>query len=352
MFKTKSIEKAMEHANEIKERSFDLHLDTRKLKYTSNGHVSVVLPKEGEVGITDHAFTQLSRMLKVPGAWVNTKRELKDLGDLASGLNRHTKQLPSTGIFVRCIKENKKKLIRAVFPDNVALLDLPDAVKAIKVKLNKRVSAWQFIAIADYSVRAFGTIGDGDVAVEGSGDHKWLKGIIPGIHVFASDTGEYPIGGEVGIFRSVCENTAVIKGDFCVSLKRKEKEPGGLGVRFREAIDELRHMLEDDRYVATLNAIPVMGAAKCGEDRICCLQEGAKMFGYPRKVCPELDAAWDTKEQNLFGMWNAISKRGTQLSTEGNWKLGHKLQQSAGAMTRMSQAQRQQLVEASQDIPY
>ncbi len=352
MFKTKDIGEAIKHAEDIKKRSFDVKLDTKKLKFSSNGDISVTLPGKGEMHMTSHSFGQVCKLLKVPGAWVSTKRELHDLPDLANALNRHVKSLVTTGLLVRGIKEGKKNCVRAVFPDNVPLLDLPDALKAIKIKLNKRVTGWHFIGIDEYCLRVFGllTLPPG-ATEEGIPGHKFLKGIVPGIHVTASDTGALPISGEVGIFRGVCENMAVMRDDYCFSLKRKEKVEGGLNTRFRDAIDEIRAMTEEMKPV--LDGIVALGGCKVGEERLACLARGSKLLNYPKRACAELDSAWLPKQDSLFGMWNALSKRGSQLTMEGDWKMGHLLQKSAGYMTRMGDPERKLLVDASQsDIPF
>lgn len=353
MFNTKDIGEAIKYAEGIQKRSFDLKLDTKKLKFGSNGDITVTLPKEGELHMTPHAFGQVCKMLKVPGAWVSTKRELQDLPDLATALNRHVKSLVTTGLNVRAIKEEKKKYVRAVFPDNVPMLDLPDALKAIKTKLNKRVTGWHFIGIDQYCLRAFGLLTLPPSAGEGIEGHRFLKGIVPGIHITASDTGALPISGEVGIFRGVCENMAVLRDDYCFSLKRKEKVEGGLNTRFREAIDEIRAMTEE--MAPILNGIVSLGACKVGEDRVACLNRGSKLLNYPKRACAELDAAWLPKQDSLFGMWNALSKRGSQLTMEGDWKMGHLLQKASGYMTRLGDPERKLLVEAStsnNDIPF
>jgi len=343
-----SLDDAIDRAKWMRDRCTDIETSTKKLEFQCNGGIYVSCKKgiKEPMKLSDTAASQVCHMLTVPNQWVRVKQQMEDPEDLAASLNRHSRKLPSKGILVRKW-DGKDPFIRAVFPDNYAILDCWEALKAIRSKMGKKIKEWPILTFSGFKLRVLGLIGQPKIKESyGTEDHKIIRGILPGIHIFVSEDGSYPMGCEVGLYRALCSNTMVLADDRFrpFRLKRREKEEGGLIDRFKGALDETNESLIP-AWKKTVGRIVDLAHIETGQNKREALKSAAKVTGIPRLAFDPVSMAWDTDD--LFGLWNGLTRYGSALTTEGNFHRGVQLQKSAGALARLSPALQKEIQVAS-----
>ncbi len=338
-FCTTKLDEALKKAKEMSEKGHDILTSTRNFDFKCNGGIYLADKKNklDHTRLNQHSIIQVCKILKIPAQWVKTKQELQDPEHLAESLNRHVKKLPSMGILLRgWDMKGKNPFIRAVFPDNVAVLDIYDALKALKVKLGGRVTQWQYITIGGFTLRAAGLL-DNDKLAEKRGVYKKRLGeMFAGVQASASETGEFPISGDVFVWRCICENGAVLQDqDLSYSLKRTEKEEGGLNKRFRDMLDDLRSKVTP-AFARHVKRLSDLSMRPVGDNREKCIHIAAGNLVLPGKFREGILSAWQPKERSLFGLWNAITRHGQVLNQQGQFTGSYTLQKAAGRLAESS----------------
>lgn len=339
MIVTKNLDEALKKARVLKEKGRDVFSTTRNFDFKCNGGIYLADKKNkiDHLRLDHHAMTQVCRMMHIPAAWVKTKQDMDDPTHLADCLNRHVKKLPSMGVLIRLWDlEGKKPKIRAVFPDNIALLDIYDALKALKVKLGSRVKDWTSIVISDHNLRATGLLDSPKMREKRTGYRGNLGEMYGGIDTSASETGSFPLVGNVYVWRKVCDNGMVIPdSDLSYSLKRSEKEEGGLNLRYREMLDDLRSKVSP-AFSRTLKQLNILNSRKVGDNKQAAVNACGKILGIPTSLREGILTAWQPKDNNLFGLWNGISRYGNLLNIKGNFSGSRKLHIAAGNLAKAS----------------
>lgn len=341
------LDSAIKRAKWLREKSEDITTSTKELKFACNGGILVKdkATKTDMLPISDVALWQLCSLLSIPPQWVKTKQQMNDMAHLEESLNRHTKKLASTGIILRTFHGKKDQYVRAVFPDNTAFLDVHECLRILRAKIGKKVNKWPFIVISGFDVRALGLFKSAKIE-SAAGDLK--KGFLPGIHAYASEVGTFPIGAELNVFRMVCENAMVIMDpDFsALRLKRREKVEGALLDRFREAIDTLRGetLKSFKRQCSRLSGLK---EREVGADRATVVKKAGKLFGFSSKNSELVEGSWPYEQHHLLGLWNGITRAGSQLSEQGQFDRGHTLQKAGGRLVCSSKVTWKLLQECS-----
>ena len=337
-----SLEKAYKYGKEIARQTRDFQTSTRKIRFEANGQLLVSTGTRSKaVPVTPIAMSHLCKLFNVPTAFSKVKGTMNDLTHLAETFNRHGSKLQGQGILVRRWV-GKDPCIRAVFPDNYALLDLPEAIQAMRIKLEKRVREWPWIVVSGFALRACALFAR-------KGEHSdSAKGFYPAILVSCSDDGSVPIGCEIGIFRYICTNMqATQHPDFPgFRLRRKEKTEGGFNTRFRNCLEQIRKNALP-AFKAHLRDIKELRSMKLGDNRLNVLHLGTRYLFYPKKVCDGVLAAWPKTTNTLMDVWNAITRVADIHTQAGRLDQGYVLQAAAGHLLHSSPMVRDILVTAS-----
>lgn len=351
-YKVQTCAEALPIAKQLRESCRDFTCTTKQLRFIGNGSLQVAMGKKDPMNVLPQALGQLGSLLRVPQGWITVKGDLDDRKELAEDFNRHVKMLPTSGLLVRTVmggRDEEPPAIRAVFQDNVALLDLVPAIHLLQKKVEPLIRKWLYITIAQHSLRAFGLF-PGAKSNEFSDFHAdMVRGFCPGIHLYVSEDDSFPLGGDMGVFRFACSNQAVVmdEGFEPVNFRRKEKKIGDLNRRFQALVGDIceNRMVPMKKFfgsVERMTAVPV------GANLENMVRHSTGTLNYSRRDTDSIISAWNPEDRDMFGLWNALTRAGTRLSSTGDFHSGYRLQKSAGRMTRLTDRTLQVLARKSE----
>jgi len=344
------MDKALAEAKTIQRLSKDVEVNSRNLEFSCNGGIFVKTKGAASIGsarLLPQAVSQVSDLLRVPLPWIQVKRELKDPEDLADSLNRHVKRLPSQGFLMRYFMERQdngkyQRVLRAVFPDNTATLDIVETLGHIQAVLGSRITQWPFICIEDFSLRAFGLITSPKIKElrENKPDALAKLGILPGVHVYTSEDGSFPKGCDLGIYRGLCKNAGILMEEQFRGrrLRGVEKQEGNLGQRFRTILEEVKKTGYPS-FMHTLKRLTVLAETETGPNLKDAVEQTVSMTKLSRSHVTPILAAWAPNENNCFGIWNAMTRYADVETKNGHLKTGYELGRAAGRLQTLSNYQ-------------
>lgn len=344
--RTTDLDKAVEWAKKRDECKEDYHLSTRKLSFHTNGQIVCEMRDGRQLPLVGESVGQMCKILQIPKQWIEVKRDMGDSEHLTESFNRHVKKLTSTGIFVRTIHTKDGQVVRAVFPDSQTMLDIPAALRAVRLMLRKHVSEWQWILIDDNKVSVWGLL-----------DAKWqskfpvLQGIQPAVFAHTSEDGSTPISAGLGVYRQICENGAVVQDDRFrpLSFHRKESVEGGLLERFKSSLGWLEETAIP-AYKTTIRGMKRLVDMPLGPARGNTVQKLRRQIAFPSPLEAGIVTAWEPDENTLFGLWNALTRHATVLATELKQdRAAHALRQVSGKLVTAPPAVHQLLASASNE---